>query len=369
MRIQSKNVYIAGRFIPIQIEMKEEKITSITEYGLLPCDIDYDNDYIVPGFIDIHTHGAYGCNVNTATEEDFKDWSRKLTQEGVTSFLPTTITDSVDVISSAVTTISNVIEDVPGARIIGIHIEGPFLNSRYKGAQPEEFIIEGNIDLVDKWQQASKNNVKYITLAAELEQNFKILPELKERNIVAALGHTSATYNETAYCIANGVDSLTHTFNAMTPLHHRDPGVVGAAMTFDIYSELIADGIHVDPSVASVLYNQNPNVIMISDSVMYKGLEPGQYNGIEVDELGTARIIESKTLAGSSLKINEGVRKMVIEGQVQLSKVIDSTSLNPAKLLGISHVKGKIKANYDADIVVLDKSFNVVDCYVLGIKK
>lgn len=376
MIIQSKRVLLAGRLLPAQIEIEGTTITNVYGYNTHKCDTDYDDMIVSPGFIDIHTHGGYGCDVNTAQTEDYAKWLKHLAHEGVTSVLPSTSTNSQEVLRHGLSTIKKAQEkQYEGARIVGAHLEGPFINTAYKGAQMEQHIVKPSIEVFQSFQEASGSLIKYVTMAPEKDPDYQLLKYLNQTGVVVSIGHSSANYDEAVLAFANGVKGITHTYNAMTPLNHRNPGLIGAAMTLNVYAEIISDGQHVYPAAAKALFNSNKNVIVVSDSSVLKGLKPGVYEfknlkgglKIEVDEYGTCRFFETKTLMGSSMKFNDALKILVEQTQIDMVTALEAMSLHPATFLKLDQ-KGLIKAGYDADITVIDQNYHIVATYVMGEK-
>ena len=375
MIIQSKKVWIADQFIAAAIEINNEKITGIYPYGTKEADVDYGDKRIVPGFLDIHCHGAYGFDTNDANEEGLRTWAKGIVNEGVTGFLATTITQSEEVLTNAVANVAKVMEDgYEGAEILGIHFEGPYLDMVYKGAQPEQYIVKGTIEQFERYQKAAKGNIKYITMATETDDDFELTKYLAENGVVVSIGHSAATYEQAVFAWANGAKSMTHVYNGMTPFNHRRNGLVGASFRLrTMYGEIICDGNH---STLAALNNffisKGPDyAIMISDALMAKGSPVGSRfmfggNEIEIYPDGSAHLVEAKNLAGCTLKINDGLRILVEEAMVPFNYAINSCTLNPARCLGIDDRKGSIMVGKDADIVVLDTDYSVIQTYCKG---
>lgn len=375
MIIQSKRVWIAGQFMEAQIEIEEDKIIGIYEYGEKKIDIDYGKNRIVPGFIDIHTHGYDTWDTNDATEEGLRHWMKEIGKEGVTGICPTTITQSHEVLSKALKNVVKVVEKgYEGAEILGIHFEGPYLNQSYKGAQPEQYCIAPNVEEFKQYQADAKGLIKVITMACEMDQAYRLTEYCSRNGVLVSQGHSGATYEQARMAIAHGAMSMTHVFNGMTPFHHRNPGLVGAAMRFrDVYGEVICDGNHSNVNSLNNYYmaKGRDHVIMISDSLMAKGCAIGSHhvfggNEIEVREDGSAYLSGTNTLAGSTLKINRGLQIVVEQAGVPFDYAINSCTINPAKALKIDDRKGKICTGYDADIVILNNEYDVIQTYARG---
>lgn len=375
MIIQSKNVWLDSSFMPAQIEFEADRIKAVYEYGSHETDKDYGELRIVPGFIDIHTHGAYGFETNDGEPEGLVTWMKRLpSQEGVTAFLPSTITQSREVLSKALINVRNVKNSQKeGAEILGVHFEGPYIDVKYKGAQPEEFIRVPDIEELKYYQSISDNIIKYITVAPEHDEGMKFVRYCHDNGIVVSLGHSNATYEDAVAAVDNGASCMTHVFNGMTPLNHRKPGLAGAALRMrDVYGEMISDGYHVTPVVMNLFFHAKgpDHGIIITDSLACKGLPKGDYTSgglaITVCDDGTARLKDLGNLAGSTLRMNKGIQIVVEKAGVPFEYAIKAATCNPAKLLGIDDRKGYLKPGYDADIIILDKDYEVVDAYARG---
>ena len=375
MLIQSKKVWLADQFIAAAIEMNEGKITGVFPYGTKEVDVDYGDKRIVPGFIDIHCHGAFGFDTNDANEEGLRAWTKGIVTEGTTALLATTITQSEEVLTKAVANVAKVMEDgYEGAEILGIHFEGPYLDMLYKGAQPEQHIVKGTIEQFDRYQEAAKGNIKYITMATETDEDFELTKYLAEKGVVVSIGHSAASYEEAIMAWANGAKSMTHVYNGMTPFNHRKNGLVGAAFRLrTMYGEIICDGNHSTTAALNNFFMSKgaDYSIMVSDALMAKGSPAGSKfifggNEIEIYEDGSAHLTATGGLAGSTLRLNEGLRILVEEAMVPFNYAINSCTINPATCLGIDDRKGSIMVGKDADIVVLDTDYSVIQTYCRG---
>ena len=375
MIIQSKKVWIADQFFAAAIEMENGKIVNVLPYGSKPADVDYGDKRIVPGFLDIHCHGAYTFDTNDAHEEGLRNWTKGIVDEGVTSFLATTITQSEEVLTDALTNVAKVMEDgYEGAEILGIHFEGPYLDMKYKGAQPQQHIVKGTIEQFERYQAAAKGNIKYITMATETDEDFAFVKYLTSNGVVVSIGHSAATYEEAVLAYANGATCMTHVYNGMTPYNHRANGLVGAAFRLrTMFGEIICDGNHSTPAALNIFFmSKGPDYsIMVSDALMAKGTPIGSKhifggNEIEIYPDGSAHLTSTKGLAGSTLKLNDGLRILVEEAMVPFNYAINACTINPARCLGVDDRKGKIGAGYDADIVVLDDNYAVLQTYCKG---
>ena len=377
MIIQSKQVWIAGQFLAMQLEVNDGKITDILPYGTKEADEDYGEKRILPGFIDVHTHGAYGFDTNDAEPEGLRDWMKRIPEEGVTAILPTTVTQMPEVLTEALRNVAAVVkEGYEGAEILGVHFEGPYLDMEYKGAQPPEAIATAAVEQFKMYPEAAEGLIKYITMAPEHDRNFALTRHCRETGVVVSMGHSSATYEQAMLGIANGATSMTHVYNGMTPYHHRKPGLVGAAFRVrDIYGEIICDGCHSHLAALNNYFQAKGRDygIMVSDSLRAKHCPPGgsyQLGGhdIEIGEDGLARLKGTDTIAGSTLNMNKGLKILVEKALVPLDAAINSCTLNPARCLGVDDRKGKLVVGYDADIVVLEDNYDVVQTYCRGKK-
>lgn len=375
MIIQSKRVWVLGHFIEAQLELEDGKIKNVLAYGAQPADKDYGERRIVPGFIDVHTHGAYGFDTNDAEEEGLRNWMKHIPEEGITGICPTTITQTEEVLTKAVKNVAKVVEEgYEGAEILGIHFEGPYLDMVYKGAQPEQCIVKPDVEQFKRYQKAANGLIKIITMATERDENFELTRYCAANDVRVSIGHSAATIEEAGMAIANGATSMTHIFNGMTPFHHRKPGLVGAAMRFrDTFGEVICDGNHSTPDALNDLFMAKGRdyTIMITDALMVKGLPVGTKvlfggNEIELYPDGSAHLTGAKSLAGSTLKVNEGLKVLVEKAMIPWDYAINSCTLNPARYLNVDDRKGKLVAGYDADIVVLNDDYSVEMTYVRG---
>lgn len=373
MKIKSKRVWIAGMFHPAVIEIENGSIKRIGTYQE-KSDVNYDNLRIVPGFIDIHCHGAYGFDTNDADDKGLRYWSKHIVKEGVTGFLCTTITQSHEVLSKAVKNVVSVCEsDYEGAEILGIHLEGPYLSVKQKGAQPEEFIRPSDIEEFKQLQKDAKGKIKYITIAPENDKDYALIRYCSTHGVTVSMGHSSATLAQVKMAYANGAKCMTHVYNGMSGFHHRNNGMAGAALRLrDIYGEIICDMKHSTPEAVNIFFHAKGvhRAIMVTDSLNCKGCEPGSIfyfggNEISVQNDGSARLNDG-TLAGSTLKMNEGLRNLVEIAMVPFESALNSCTSNPAELLGIADRKGYIRAGNDADLVILEDDYSIKDVYCRG---
>ena len=376
MIIQSKKVWIADQFTPAQLELEDGIIKEIYPYNEKEVTKDYGDLRILPGFIDIHCHGAYGFDTNDANSEGLRKWAKGIVDEGVTSFLATTLTQSEEVLTNAVSNVAKVVEEgYEGAEILGIHFEGPYLNKAHKGAQPEEYCVKPDIEQFKRYQKAAHGLIKYITMAVENDEDYALTKYCSQNNVVVSIGHSNATYEQAVQAYAHGARSMTHVYNAMTPFTHRANGLVGGALRIrNMYGEIICDGNH---STLAALNNfftsKGPDYsIMITDSLMCKGFPVGtkfDFGGQEVVIYpdGSAHLVEAGNLAGSTLNVNKGLKILIEDALVPVNYAINACTSNPARCLHVDDRKGTIGVGYDADLVVLDRDYEVVQTYCKGI--
>lgn len=376
MIIQSTKVWIAGQFLATQVEIEGDKITNIYSHGTKEVDVDYGNKRIMPGFIDIHTHGAYTFDTNDAHPEGLRNWMKNITDEGVTSICPTTITQSKEVLTKAVTNVAKVVEEgYEGAEIVGIHFEGPYLDMKYKGAQPEQHIKKPNVEEFKEYQKAANGLIKVITMACEHDEDYELTKYCANNGVLVSIGHSSCTYDQACMAVAHGAQSMTHVFNGMTPFHHREPGLIGAAFRLrDVYGEVICDGNHSNLNSLNDFFMAKGRdySIMITDALMAKGCPIGSKhifggNEIVIYPDGSAHLTHIDSLAGSTLNVNKGLEILIEKAQIPVDYAINSCTLNPARALKIDDRKGKIMAGYDADMVVLADDYEVVQTYARGV--
>ncbi len=375
MIIQSKRIWICGEFISAQVEIVDTKINRIYKYGEMEVDKDYGDERIVPGFIDIHTHGAYKFDTNDANPEGLRNWMKHITDEGVTSVCPTTITQSNEVLTKALENVATVVEEgYEGAEIVGIHFEGPYLDMKYKGAQPEQYIKKADVEEFKEYQKAAKGLIKVITMACEHDEDFALTRYCAQNGVLVSIGHSSATFDQACMAVAHGAQSMTHVYNGMTPYHHREPGLVGAALRFkDVFGEVICDGNHSNiNSLHNFFMSKGRDYsLMVTDALMAKGCPIGSKhifggNEIEIFPDGSAHLTHIDSLAGSTLNMNKGLEILVEKVMIPFDYAINSCTLNPARALRMDDTKGKIMTGYDADLVVLASDYEVIQTYARG---
>ncbi len=364
---KNATVYVDGKGLKKCSLTFDRAICSIGKKGkgeeiVLPQDA-----IVLPGFIDQHVHGAGGADGMDGSVEAVATIADTLAKEGTTAFLVTTMTQSKENILNAMTAVKAYRESNrrQGARVEGIHLEGPFIAAAHKGAQPLEYVAKPSKEVFDEYNEASGNAIKIVTLAPEIEGAETLVKHLREKGIVPSIGHTGAKYADVERAVAAGAKNVTHTYNAQSALHHREIGVVGSAMLVnELQCELIADTIHVSvPAMRLLVKNKHTDKIsLITDAMRAKGLPDGE------SELGGQKVFVSKgearladgTLAGSVLQMNRAVENMVKKVGVPFTQAVDCATINPAKLLGIDRETGSIQVGKRADFTVIDEGFNVL---------
>lgn len=364
--IVNGKIIVENKILEDKVLLFQEKIVNILDKENVNLNedveiIDAKGLYISPGFIDVHIHGSGGKDVMDGELESIKVISNTIAKRGVTSFLPATMTMAKEHIYKALDVIRQAMNmDLGGAKVLGAHLEGPFINPKYKGAQKEEFIKNPSFDFIKGYE----NVIKIITLAPEKDKNFEFLKDIKENtDIVLSIGHSDATYEQAMAAIDNGISRATHTFNAMTPLNHRKPGIIGAIMNTDISCELIADNIHVHKGAVNILtkIKGKDKIILITDSMRAGCMNNGvwELGGQKVIVKNGSARLEDNTLAGSILTLDNAVKNMKNNIEASLCEVISMVTVNPAKDINIYDRKGSIEKGKDADIVIFDKDINI----------
>ncbi|MDX2077319.1 MAG: N-acetylglucosamine-6-phosphate deacetylase [bacterium] len=325
---------------------------------------------LLPGFIDIHTHGAMGHDVMHATPEALIGMSHFFARHGVTSFLATTWTDTTAHITNSLTTIKTMINHPDlGAHLLGVHLEGPYINEAYHGAQAREHIRHATKPEAREWLEMGI--IKLISLAPEIPQNHWLIREAVAQGITVSVAHSDATYAQMQTAIMLGITHSTHTFNAMRPFHHRDAGVVGAVLESNqVVCELIPDGVHVDESAIRLLWmiKRPDKLILVTDSIHPAGMGDGDFvlddKQVRVQN-GIAHLADG-TLAGGVMTMDEGLRRFMNAVREPLESVWQTTSLNPARAVHVAHRKGSIEIGKDADLVLMDSNMRVKKTLIMG---
>ena len=368
-------VYIEHRFLKKTIKMEDGKITVLSPDAPLEADAEVYHaagKKIVPGFIDVHTHGAVGVDVNAATAEDYEKICRFAAGNGTTSWLCSILTDTKEQTEWCIDEFKKHQKmEQKGANLLGIHLEGPFLSTEYKGAMPEHLLQKPNMPLLKEYQDRAEGKIRYITISPEVEGIVNDIPVMKELGITVAIGHSGADYDTSWQAIDNGAECCTHTFNAMKLLHQHFPAIMGAALESEIYCEAICDGRHLHPGTVRLLLKVKgfDKVVAITDSIMAAGLPDGKYklgvNDVVVED-GDAKLAENGVRAGSTLTQDVALKNLLKFTGKRLEEILPLLSENPAKLIKVYDRKGSIADGKDADLVLLDADHNVADVFVGG---
>lgn len=378
MIIQSTRVYFEEKLQPKQIRIEKDTITGVFPYGLYKVDKDYGDLIISPGLTDVHNHGYNGLEANNATKKWLDEWTSYLPSEGVTSILPSISSSPKEGLLKSLKVMGEYIDkhNKKGTHLIGIYEEGPFIcSTKERGAQSLDYQIIPTKKVIDDFNKACNGHLIYVMIAPEmLNGNYSVIDHCVSKGMKVSLGHTGATFDICEQAIQHGATSFTHTYNGMRGLHHREPGVVGAAMYYDhCYAECICDGIHVNKISANILAKTKgkDKLILVTDSVSIKGLKPGiHYNenknrSTTITEEGVGYITGTNTLAGSCHKLNHILDFAIHEAKIDFVTAMNAATVNPMRMLGINN-KGLIKENYIADIAVFDDNFNCKATYIDG---
>ena len=363
------NAFIDGKFINVDIAIKDDVIVEIGN-GLDIDDPFLSNGKVLPGFIDEHIHGAGGFDVMDGDMPSLETIAATLPKEGTAAFLATTMTHSVEHIKNALTNVRNYVkENRDGATVLGVHLEGPFINIDKKGAQPGEYIAALDIARLKEYIDCSGDLIKLITVAPEVDGALDFIKYAKDNGLTVSAGHTSATYKQLKDGIKAGITSITHTYNAMTGIHHREVGVAGGSMLEDVYNEIIIDGKHASFDAIKLLATLKADkLVLITDAMRAKGMPDGDYElgGQPVKVLdGEARLLDG-TLAGSVLKMNDAVKNAVTKVGLPFELVIKAVTENPAKNIGVFDKYGSIEVGKKANFTILDDDYGVVATIVDG---
>lgn len=333
--------------------------------------IDAQGKYVSPGLVDVHIHGYVGEDASDGSEEGVRKIAKALLANGVTSFLPTTMTISSDEILIAFDIIRKLMHEstqkqFDGSQILGCHAEGPFINPNKKGAQAEGNILPPDAKAI----LPHKDIIKIITMAPEMVGGIQFIKDItNQSNIVVSIGHTNATYEQALEAIKAGANHITHLFNAMTALNHRNPGVVGAALSTDVYTELITDTFHIHPGLFTFLHEvKNERLILITDCTRAGGLPDGEYTlgGQPIFVKGIECRLADGTIAGSVLRLNNAVKNYRDHANIPLWMAVKAASLNPAASIGEVSRKGSLEIGKDADIALFDENLVCHKTFVRG---
>ncbi len=349
-KFEKKDVYIEGDIIVDHIPADTEEIDAT---GL----------YVIPGLVDVHTHGAVGHDFCDADLDGLYEIAAFEKSQGVTSFCPTSMTLSEEMLTGIFATIKDFKPEKKHARALGINMEGPFISLAKKGAQNGKYVINSDIDVFKRLNEVSGGNIRLVTLAPETDGATLFIKELaKDVNI--SVGHTEAGFDTADSAFKGGANHVTHLFNAMPAFNHRDPGVVGAALENEnVMAELICDGVHVHPCMVRSTYRMfgDDRIVLVSDSMEATGMEDGVYSlgGQRVTKTGNKATLDDGTIAGSCTSLFNCF-KTAIKFGIPLESAVKMAATNPAKSIGLGDKAGVIKAGAYADLLLLDKDLNLV---------
>ncbi len=377
MKIKAAQIFCDGAFQRNQtISIEAGRIRSIEPATSNDSsDFDFGEDmYVIPGMIDLHIHGARGSDVMDGTNSALQTISETLAEEGVTGFLPTTMTEPLTKIESALHNIKAFKEHDArrGAEVLGIHLEGPFLSPKFMGAQCGDFLLKPDTSLLSRWQRDSGHLIKLLTLAPELPGALELIRTAQGLNITVSIGHTAASFTETEHAADHGASYATHLFNAMTGVHHRTPGAAAAILYDDrITAELIADGQHVVPAMLKLAVKCKglDKLVLVTDAMRAKCLKNGEYDlggqQVVVNQ-GAARLKKNGVLAGSTLQLNGALRNFVDFTGLSLAESIPLVTETPARILKMEQDIGTLAASKKANLVVLSAQLDVLHTFREG---
>ena len=365
---KNASVYAEGKGIIKTSVYFDDKIRQIGGYVAGAEEIEHpENAVVLPGFIDEHIHGAGGSDAMDGNTKDLAIIAKTVAKEGTTTFLATTMTQSKENILKAMRAVKEYREAAgeQGARIAGVHLEGPFIAAAHKGAQPLEYVAAPDAKTFDEYNAACGNAIKIITLAPETDGALDFIRHIVAQGTVVSVGHTGAKYAEVKAAMEAGATNVTHTYNAQSPLHHREIGVVGSALLLeDLYCELICDTIHVSvPAMQLLVKNKRADKLaLITDAMRAKGLADGvsELGGQTVYVKGGEARLADGTLAGSVLRMNRALQNMVEKVGVPFTQAVDYCTINPARTLKMENEAGSIAEGKRADFAVLNDKFDVL---------
>ncbi|MBQ7160526.1 MAG: N-acetylglucosamine-6-phosphate deacetylase [Clostridia bacterium] len=331
--------------------------------------VDAGGNYVSPGFIDMHIHGYLGADTSDGDPAGVRTMAEGVLKNGVTTFLPTTMTVSEAEINAALDSVRSLkaeSESWNGARIAGVNLEGPYINPKKKGAQAEEHIKAPDAAFIKK----NADIIRIVTIAPEMDENCAAIREItSDTNVRVSIGHTDATYEQAIEGIEAGATHITHLFNAQTPLHHRKPGVVGAALKYPVSCELIADTFHVHPGLFGLVYAvKRDKLVLITDCTRAGGMPDGEYSlgGQKTFVKGIQCLLEDGTIAGSVLKLNAAVRNLRDHAGITVAEAVACATVNPAKALGIDGECGSLEPGKRADIIIFDENIEIKKAIIAG---
>ena len=371
--LKNAQVYRDHHFAPADLLIRDGRIEAVGPGLTAEAPVlDAGGRRCVPGFLDVHTHGADHVDANAATPEDVRRWAAFNARHGTTGFLTSILTDTEEQTARAIGNITRAMDEGPtgGAAVLGIHLEGPFLSPQYKGAMPESLLRKGDAGWVRRCQQQAGGRIRYITVAPEVEGVPELIRALHDE-IPIAIGHSGADYATARQAIADGARACTHTFNGMRLFHQHEPAIMGAVLASpDVYCEAICDGRHLHPGTVEMLLQCKglDRVVAITDSIQAAGLPDGNYK-LGVNDVvvvnGDAQLANGGGRAGSTLTMDVALRNLTKFTSCSLEQLIPLLTENPADLIGLPG-KGRLEPGCDGDFVLLDDELKVTATVVGG---
>lgn len=377
-------VFLNGKFEKKDIRIEDGRFAEIAEPGMLRdasgdvgCKagawdkkvqiLDATGKYIIPGLVDVHTHGRIGLDFSKITKKELEELLASYAACGVTSVVATTMTNEPTVVEESMQVIGEYIRKqegslTQGARLLGIHMEGPFLGKEKKGAHDETYLQKPDWEWFEKLQELTGGNIRLVTVDPCLDGADEFIKKCVASGVKVSLGHTACTYETAVNAHESGADHVTHTFNAMNPLHQREPGLIGAAMDTGMYMELICDGIHVHPAMVRMLFAAYPErVVLVSDSIPAAGMPEGTYEsgGLKVMLQNGKALLADGTIAGSATSLFDSMVNAIRFG-VPVEAAVNSATYLAAKSVSMETIAGSIAEGREADFLVIDKAWKIV---------
>lgn len=370
--LKNGRLYQAGQWRHLAVTVRQGVIESLGQANVEGLEeVDAQGGFVIPGFIDPHCHGGQGIDCNQASCQDFHRLSLYLARQGVTAWLASLAPHTEEGTLKALDQAARAIEEKgEGAELLGIHLEGPFLSPVYRASLDASCLKEVDLALFDRYRQAGRGHIRSITLAPELPGALDLIDRCRSWGIRVALGHSDASYEETLRAVERGASCVTHLGNAMRPLHHRQPGILGAALDTDLYTEVICDGIHLHPAFVRLVEKvKGPDrMIAITDAMMATGLGDGDYHlagqRVRVKD-GQSRLADGR-LAGSTLTMDQALRNLMTFTGKDLAALVPALSTNAARYLGLEDKKGVLTPGSDADLLILDRPYKQIRVFCRG---